>query len=71
MNNSVLSHLEKPTEFPIQFRKKHAEENHLELLNGVLGTLATLCLFDSVGFITDERFQLLMTPIVDQVMSKI
>jgi hypothetical protein len=59
--------LETSSEFKITFRKKHAEENQLELLNGVLGTLANLCLFDSVGFITDERFQLLMMPVVDQV----
>jgi hypothetical protein len=55
------------TDFKIQFRKKNAEENQFELLNAVLGTLSNLCLFDSVGFITDERFQLLMMPIVDQV----
>lgn len=66
--HSSLSHLlETSTEFKITFRKKHAEENQLELLNGVLGTLANLCLFDSVGFITDERFQVLLMPVVDQV----
>lgn len=59
--------LEKTDEFRIQFRKKHAEANQIELLQGVLGTLSNLCLFDSVGFITDERFQLLLMPVVDQV----
>ena len=54
-------------EFKINFRRKYAEENKLELTNGILGTIANLCLFDSVGFINDERFQLLMMPIVDQV----
>ena len=54
-------------EFTIHFRKKYLEENQLELINGILGTISNLCLFDSVGFITDERFQLLMMPIVDQV----
>ncbi len=54
-------------EFQINFRKKFIEENKFELINGVLGTISNLCLFDSVGFITDERFQLLMMPIVDQV----
>lgn len=54
-------------EFTIHFRKKYLEENQLELINGILGTISNLCLFDSVGFISDERFQLLMMPIVDQV----
>ncbi len=54
-------------EFKINFRKKYAEENQIELINGILGTISNLCLFDSVGFINDERFQLLMMPIVDQV----
>lgn len=55
------------SEFVIHFRKKYLEENKYELLNGILGTLSNLCLFDSVGFISDERFQLLMMPVVDQV----
>ena len=54
-------------EFQINFRKKYAEENRIELLYGLLGTTSSLCLFDSVGFITDERFQLLVNPVVDQV----
>ena len=58
---------EKSNEFKINFRKKYAEENQIELISGILGTISNLCLFDSVGFINDERFQLLMMPIVDQV----
>ncbi|CAF0980112.1 unnamed protein product [Adineta steineri] len=58
---------ESSNEFKINFRKKHVEENQFELINGILGTISNLCLFDSVGFITDERFQLLMMPIVDQL----
>ena len=58
---------EASNELKIHFRKKYAEENQLELINGVLGTISNLCLFDSVGFITDDRFQLLMMPVVDQV----
>lgn len=60
---------ETKSEFVIHFRKKYLEENKYELLNGILGTLSNLCLFDSVGFISDERFQSLMMPIVDQVKS--
>ncbi|CAF0778125.1 unnamed protein product [Rotaria sp. Silwood1] len=58
---------EESSEFKINFRKKYAEENKIELINGILGTISNLCLFDSVGFINDERFQLLMMPIVDQL----
>jgi len=59
---------EQSNEFSINFKKKYQQENQFELINGILGTLSNLCLFDSVGFITDERFQLLMMPIVDQVI---
>lgn len=58
---------ENSNEFKINFKKKYQEENQLELIDGVLGTISNICLFDSVGFITDDRFQLLMMPIVDQV----
>ena len=68
LNQLNTSKTEQTTsEFVIHFRKKHLEENKYELLNGILGTLSNLCLFDSVGFISDERFQSLMMPVVDQV----
>lgn len=68
LNQLNLSKTEEvSTEFKINFRKKFAEENKIELINGILGTISNLCLFDSVGFINEERFQLLMMPIVDQV----
>jgi hypothetical protein len=51
----------------INFRKKYADENRIELIDGILGTISNLCLFDSVGFINDDRFQLLMMPVIDQV----
>ncbi|CAF1425503.1 unnamed protein product, partial [Didymodactylos carnosus] len=46
---------------------KFADDNAIELINGILGTISNICLFDSVGFINNERFQLLMSPVVDQL----
>lgn len=68
MNTSKTE--ETSAEFQINFRKKYAEENKIELVNGILGTISNICLFDSVGFINDERFQSLMMPLVDQVKRK-
>ncbi|CAF1091033.1 unnamed protein product [Rotaria magnacalcarata] len=65
LNTSKLEDAE--AEFKINFRKKYVDENKIELINGILGSISNLCLFDSVGFINDERFQLLMMPIVDQM----
>ncbi|CAF0927557.1 unnamed protein product [Adineta ricciae] len=65
--NSSKTAGESSDEFKITFRKKYAEESQLELINGILSTISNLCLFDSVGFITDDRFQILLMPVVDQL----
>ncbi|CAF4242037.1 unnamed protein product, partial [Rotaria magnacalcarata] len=46
LNTSKMEDAE--AEFKINFRKKYVDENKIELINGILGSISNLCLFDSV-----------------------